>query len=187
MMGKNTNYTLGIKLVIKYFAEHFSDIVPDLVPRFGDFAQLWKEQNCQKAKSQLAGKKTLKVISHISNDIKDLSRRCSSCALSIPSYIFFHLQSFTGEIHFYAEQGSVFLLANSGVYHFSFPPLQWEPQQQELTYLLEKKSFFRVQLRSTDSARFQGETYLAENTSLCELLVASYTLSHTSVHALACF
>lgn len=40
MMGKNANYTLGIKLVIKYFDEHFSDIVPDLVLRFGDFAQL---------------------------------------------------------------------------------------------------------------------------------------------------
>lgn len=51
MMGKNANYTLGIKLVIKYFDEHFSDIVPDLVLRFGDFAQLWKEQNCQKAKT----------------------------------------------------------------------------------------------------------------------------------------
>lgn len=125
MMGKNANYTLGIKLVIKYFAEHFSDIVPAVLgPRFWDFAQQSKEQNCQKAKSQLAGKKTLKVTSHISNDISDLSRMCSSYARFIPSYILFHLQSFTGEIHFYAQQGSVFLLANSGVYHFSFPPLQ---------------------------------------------------------------
>lgn len=139
-----------------------------------------KRTKLSKGQNQLAGKKTLKVISHISNDIKDLSRRCSSCALSIPSYIFFHLQSFTGEIHFYAQQDSVFLLANSGVYHFSFPPLQWEPQQQELTYLLEKKSFYRVQLWSPDSARFQGETYLAENTSLCELLYLP-TLFHTQV------